>query len=252
MYINCCIGEINMQINSDNTRLVTLITSHTSTGFNETLSMQLNLEFFEFNCIQRFFRILPNTNFHTNAIIIDIEKLTVYDNVTLLDLVMSLRTLTSCKSAILGVQHTIPIVIAVTLSVINENVTLLKNVLRSGYVVGLYPAGPEFTIEEKALALESVLANKLHIPEKINKLLYEKKKISKQSTSNEIKLTPRQQQIQDLIIDRGASNKLIARMLNISESTVKLHMTQILKKYGLTNRTQLALFAKPKLLEVNT
>lgn len=60
----------------------------------------------------------------------------------------------------------------------------------------------------------------------------------------EIKLTPRQEQILNLIRERGASNKTIARILNITESTVKLHVGLVLKKFGVKNRTQLALFSK--------
>ena len=63
-------------------------------------------------------------------------------------------------------------------------------------------------------------------------------------TEVKITLTPRQRQILDIIVTRGVSNKNIARMLHISESTVKLHMSSILKKFGVRNRTQLALFAK--------
>ena len=63
-------------------------------------------------------------------------------------------------------------------------------------------------------------------------------------TEVKITLTPRQQQILDIIVTRGVSNKNFARMLHISESTVKLHMSSILKKFGVRNRTQLALFAK--------
>lgn len=55
-----------------------------------------------------------------------------------------------------------------------------------------------------------------------------------------IVLTPRQREISDLIKNRGISNKHIARQLSISESTVKLHIGAILKKYNLRNRTQLA------------
>jgi DNA-binding NarL/FixJ family response regulator len=250
--MTCCIGEINMASDFENTRLVTFVTSHVNSSVCESMCLSLNMDFLELTDLQKFFRILPNTSFHTDAIVIDIDKLNGYSNVTLLDLIMSLRTLTHCKSGILGVPLHIPIGISVTLAAAEQDITLIKDVLRTGYVVGLYPAGSEFTVEEKTLALGNILNNQLHIPEKINKLLYEKKKTPKKTVINEIKLTPRQHQIQNLIIDKGASNKLIARMLNISESTVKLHMTQILKKHGLTNRTQLALFAKPKLVESKT
>lgn len=68
------------------------------------------------------------------------------------------------------------------------------------------------------------------------------------SSSVEVKLTARQHQIFDIITTRGASNKHIAKMLNISESTVKLHVGSIFKKYGVRNRTQLAVFAKKPLI----
>lgn len=55
----------------------------------------------------------------------------------------------------------------------------------------------------------------------------------------EIQLTFRQQQIAHLIRDRGLTNKQIAKMLNLSESTVKLHISIVLKKYGIRNRVQL-------------
>lgn len=41
----------------------------------------------------------------------------------------------------------------------------------------------------------------------------------------------------------GDSNKLIARKLNITESTVKVHMKAILGKLSLANRTQVAIWA---------
>ena len=60
------------------------------------------------------------------------------------------------------------------------------------------------------------------------------------SISDHVVLTAQQQVIFDLIRYRGASNKQIARYMNLSESTVKFHVGAILKKYHLRNRTQLA------------
>jgi two-component system nitrate/nitrite response regulator NarL len=48
----------------------------------------------------------------------------------------------------------------------------------------------------------------------------------------------------------GASNKVIARKLVITESTVKVHMKAILRKLRLQNRTQAALWARSHLSEV--
>lgn len=55
-------------------------------------------------------------------------------------------------------------------------------------------------------------------------------------------LTFRQEQILQLIKTRALSNAQIANMLKISESTVKMHVGLILKKYGLKTRLQLVTF----------
>ena len=44
-------------------------------------------------------------------------------------------------------------------------------------------------------------------------------------------------------LTEGASNKLIARRLGITESTVKIHMKSLIRKLGVSNRTQAALWA---------
>lgn len=56
-----------------------------------------------------------------------------------------------------------------------------------------------------------------------------------------VDLTKRQYEIFNLIAKRGLSNKKIADILKISEYTVKIHVSAILKRYGVKNRTQLAL-----------
>ena len=56
------------------------------------------------------------------------------------------------------------------------------------------------------------------------------------------KLSAREAQILEYLRE-GAPNKVIARRLNLSESTVKVHVKAILKKIGACNRTQAALWA---------
>jgi DNA-binding NarL/FixJ family response regulator len=65
----------------------------------------------------------------------------------------------------------------------------------------------------------------------------------------------RQQEVLSFL-RRGISNKLIARELNMTEATVKVHVRQIMRKLGAANRTQVAVIvatdtSKAKDLELN-
>ena len=55
-------------------------------------------------------------------------------------------------------------------------------------------------------------------------------------------LTPREEEVLGQIA-RGASNKEIARTLDIAETTVKIHVQHILRKLDLTSRVQAAVYA---------
>jgi len=55
-------------------------------------------------------------------------------------------------------------------------------------------------------------------------------------------LSPRELEIVRHIA-RGASNKEIARALEIAETTVKIHVQHILRKLGLSSRVQAAVYA---------
>jgi two-component system nitrate/nitrite response regulator NarL len=52
-------------------------------------------------------------------------------------------------------------------------------------------------------------------------------------------LTARQKAVLELL-RRGDTNKVIARRLGMREGTVKVHVRQIMRKFGVTNRTQVA------------
>jgi DNA-binding NarL/FixJ family response regulator len=52
-------------------------------------------------------------------------------------------------------------------------------------------------------------------------------------------LTARQEAVLELL-RRGDTNKVIARRLGMREGTVKVHVRQIMRKFGVTNRTQVA------------
>lgn len=65
------------------------------------------------------------------------------------------------------------------------------------------------------------------------------------------KLSPREREILSFLA-RGASNKEIARALELAESTVKIHIQGILKKLGMTSRVQAAVYAVEHGLVVRT
>ena len=62
-------------------------------------------------------------------------------------------------------------------------------------------------------------------------------------TGNRIQLTERQEQVLQLLA-RGAPIKIICRELNLSEGTVKTHVTAIYRAFGASNRTEALLAAR--------
>ncbi len=62
-------------------------------------------------------------------------------------------------------------------------------------------------------------------------------------------LSGREREVLALLVE-GLANKLIARRLNISEKTVKSHLTRIFRELGVTDRTQAALWAERHGLQI--
>jgi DNA-binding NarL/FixJ family response regulator len=66
--------------------------------------------------------------------------------------------------------------------------------------------------------------------------------LAKRSTAALSELTPREREVLSLIAT-GASNQEIAEILSISQKTVKNHVSNILTRLNLRDRTQAAVFA---------
>lgn len=61
-------------------------------------------------------------------------------------------------------------------------------------------------------------------------------------SASRVHLTAREMDIVQCLV-RGESNKVIARNLDVAESTVKIHVQNILKKLNLSSRVQIAVYA---------
>jgi two-component system nitrate/nitrite response regulator NarL len=68
----------------------------------------------------------------------------------------------------------------------------------------------------------------------------------KLSDLKECKLSAREAQILGCLRE-GAPNKIIARQFDVTEATVKVHVKAILRKIGVANRTQAAMWASQRL-----
>jgi DNA-binding NarL/FixJ family response regulator len=114
--------------------------------------------------------------------------------------------------------------------------------LRKTDACGIIPSSAYWGPDTGSNAVVEILTNGSYwpkdiiaqLPGNITKLVKEKPAFQ---------LTSRQREIVNLISTRGLSNKRIAGVLHIAESTVKIHVSAALKVYGVRTRTQLALVA---------
>jgi DNA-binding NarL/FixJ family response regulator len=90
-------------------------------------------------------------------------------------------------------------------------------------------------------ALERVRAGGTYVPLSLNEALLETA-VGRSYRRPWSELTRRQCDVLVLVAE-GKANKLIAEALNMSESTVKAHVKQIIRRLNVANRTQAALLA---------
>ena len=162
--------------------------------------------------------------FHQDML--NLNATTLHEFVSMID---TLAKMTTSKSIPIGIaiEKTMPI-------------SMIKEFQKSN-IYGIIPSAGDFGIDETHKGIEALFNRIPYWPKHILEQLPGNKKKTKAEI---VDLTPRQIDVLKLIKERGASNKVIAKLLNISESTVKLHVGAILKKYNLKNRTQLALFTE--------
>lgn len=96
--------------------------------------------------------------------------------------------------------------------------------------------------EELIIALKEAASGKMVVSPTLTSVLAETlRENQSQNESDAIALTPRESDILELIA-QGLSNKMIARNLDIAESTVKVHVKHLLKKLNLKSRVEAAVW----------
>jgi two-component system nitrate/nitrite response regulator NarL len=132
---------------------------------------------------------------------------------------------------------------AVIMLTVSEDAEDLSAALKAGargYLIKNIDAEYLVRALHRAAAGEAVIAEAMTA-----KLVTQLRNVSAPKTeppSELDKLTPREKEILACLA-RGESNKSIARTLDVAESTVKIHVQNILKKFNLTSRVQAAVFA---------
>lgn len=207
------------------------------------LEKDLGIELIEVNTITEIFPLLSDPLFRTDLISIDFDRIVSGQNETdIFDIIRTLSTLIKCTVHRSGTGK--PSRRSTKISLLISEKTDPKLIRQALLIPDVFLGtlmGGSWTYEMVKENVSRNLAGDYTPPKHILDRLKVKKGIIKK---DEIVLTPREQQILTLIQERGASNKIIAKILDISESTVKLHIGKILKKYRVKNRTQLAVFSQ--------
>lgn len=224
--------------------ICTEVKSEQGESLEKRLSSEFPISFVSVDSVKELLPLLSKEDFYCDYISIEVEQLYCVNNVDVFAVLNTVKTLLSCtlvrdSNGILIPRET-KIVIFVGAKTSPEHIKEVISLPMISFV-GLR-GGDGFTYDEIAKSLRAIIDNDSTVPTQVQDLLSRKKRNS--GSKNSIDLTPRQRQIFNIVASRGVSNKIIAKMLNISESTVKLHMGALLKKYKVRNRTQLAVFGK--------
>lgn len=208
-------------------------------ALREMLASQ-GAEYFCISQLSLLYTLLNDENFRIDVVGIDLNQLYQLSGEQAFTKIQTVHTLINSLYFVedgIYKPRTTSIVGGVTL---DTDPKIIKEFLSIRGVTGIMPYGSEFTREEKYTAMKAYLGKEHHIPERIQEIIEPKR--MKRGAS--IDLTTRESQIYNIIVERGVSNKHIARMLGVSEPTVKMHVGNIFKKYNVRSRTQLVAFKK--------
>lgn len=149
----------------------------------------------------------------------------------------------SGREAVTTINEEVPAARVVMLTV-SEDAEDLVDCLRAGAAGYLLKnIETEFLVDalQRAARGESVMSPQM-TGKLVQELRHPKETAPPSAEAEREKLSPRETEI-ILLLAKGASNKEVARALNVAESTVKIHVQNILKKLNLSSRVQAAVYA---------
>lgn len=126
---------------------------------------------------------------------------------------------------------------------VSEDVDDLMQALRAGaHGYLLKNIETDFLVNAIRSAVDGESVMSPQMTSKLMKSVSEPQTASTPAGADKERLSPREREILGFLT-RGASNKEIARSLDLAESTVKIHVQNILKKLNLLSRVQAAVYA---------
>jgi two-component system nitrate/nitrite response regulator NarL len=141
---------------------------------------------------------------------------------------------------------------AIKASELDSRVVMLTVSDEAGDLIAALRAGAdgyllkEMEPEDLLVKLHDAAAGQVTLTERLTRLLaHSLREDSKPKDPSQAGLTDQESRILDLIA-LGKSNKLIARELNISDGTVKVHVKHLLRKLNLRSRVEAAVWVVEK------
>jgi len=119
----------------------------------------------------------------------------------------------------------------------NNNPTVIQRAMDHGAAAFIHKSAP---IDQMRETLSAVLAGEILQPPELDNVTAATEPDEIEIGERVSELTPQQFRVL-MMVGEGLLNKQIAYDLNISEATIKAHMTAIFRKLGVTNRTQAVL-----------
>lgn len=157
-------------------------------------------------------------------------------DVILMDLVMPGKT---GLEAIVEIKQRQPRARILVLTSFADDSNVTKAIRAGAYGFLLKDTSPDELVQ----TIRSVYADKLTLPQELTHILLGSETIEKEPGSMQQDLTPRELDVLRCIA-QGMSNKQVAQKLSVSTTTVRSHVSSMIRKLNVENRTQLAIYAR--------